>query len=157
MCHIWQTPWDTSYLQRHYWDYLQPPMIEHHYCLRHLRSNVNTKWNNETLKNLVWKAESATQERKLNATFDLIENVNQDAHQYLKDVSKHKWALAFDKGYHYGAITTNVSECFNGVLSGAHSLPITTMVKYTWFKLNAYFDDHCNKSIVQLNSKKKMV
>ena len=73
-------------------------MIEHHYCLRHLRSNVNTKWNNETLKNLVWKAESATQERKLNATFDLIENVNQDAHQYLKDVSKHKWALAFDKG-----------------------------------------------------------
>ena len=29
------------------------------------------------------------------------------------------------------------------------------MVKYTWFKLNSYFDDHCNKSIAQLNSGQK--
>ena len=43
---------------------------------------------NETLKNLVWRTASATQERKFNATFDLIENVNQDVHQYLKDVFK---------------------------------------------------------------------
>lgn len=34
-------------------DFLQPPMTEHCYCLRHLCSNVNTRWNNETLKNLV--------------------------------------------------------------------------------------------------------
>ena len=130
-------------------------MIEHCYCLRHLCSNVNTRWNNETLKNLVWRAASATQERKFNATFNLIENVNRDAHQYLKDVPKEKWALTFDKGYHYGAMTTNVSKCFNGVLKGARSLPITAMVKYTWFKLNAYFNDCRNKSIEQLNSGKK--
>ncbi|XP_075665165.1 uncharacterized protein LOC142634789 [Castanea sativa] len=78
-----------------------------------------------------------------------------DAHQYLKDVPKEKWALTFDEGYRYGAMTTNVSECFNGVLKGARSLPITAMVKYTWFKLNAHFDDHRNKSIEQLNSGKK--
>ena len=122
-------------------------MTEHRYCLCHLCSNVNTRWNNETLKNLVWKAASATQERKFNATFKLIENVNWDAHQYLKDVPKEKWALTFDKGYRYGMMTTNVSECFNGVLKGARSLPITAMVKYTWFKLNSYFDDCRNKSI----------
>ncbi|KAK9984305.1 hypothetical protein SO802_033830 [Lithocarpus litseifolius] len=29
------------------------------------------------------------------------------------------------------------------------------MVKYSWFKLNSYFDDHRNKSIEQLNSGKK--
>ncbi|XP_075674945.1 uncharacterized protein LOC142644155 [Castanea sativa] len=71
-------------------DFLQHPMIEHHYCLCHLCSNVNTRWNNEILKNLVWRAASATHERKFNATFDLIENVNRDAHQYLKDVPKEK-------------------------------------------------------------------
>ena len=54
-----------------------------------------------------------------------------------------------------GAMTTNIFECFNGVLKGAHSLPITAMVKYTWFKLNSYFDDHHNKSIAQLNSRQK--
>ena len=66
-----------------------------------------------------------------------------------------KWALSFDKGYRYGAMTTNVSECFNGVLKGARSLPIMAMVKYTWFKLNSYFDDRHNKSIAQLNSGQK--
>ena len=68
---------------------------------------------------------------------------------------KEKWALTFDKGYCYGAMTTNVSECFNGVLKGARSLPITAMVRYTWFKPNAYFDDCCYKSIAQFNSGKK--
>ena len=68
---------------------------------------------------------------------------------------KEKWALSFDKGYRYGAMTTNVSECFNGVLKGARSLPIMAMVKYTWFKLNSYFDDCRNKSIAQLNSGQK--
>ena len=67
---------------------LRPPMTEHRYCLRHLCSNINTRWNNETLKNLVWRAASATQERKFNATFELIENINRDAQQYLKDVPK---------------------------------------------------------------------
>ena len=41
---------------------IQTIMTEHRYCLRHLCSNVNTRWNNETLKNLVWRAASATQE-----------------------------------------------------------------------------------------------
>ena len=120
-------------------------MTEHY--LHHLCSNVNTRWNDETLKNLVWRAASATQEQKFNTTFKLIESVNQAVHQYLKDVPQDKWALAFDKGYCYGVMTTNVFECFNGALKGARSLHIMAMVKYTWFKLNAYFDDHRNKSI----------
>ena len=68
---------------------------------------------------------------------------------------KDKWALTFDEGYRYGAMIANISECFNGVLKGARSLPIMAMVKYTWFKLNAYFNDCRNKSIAQLNSGKK--
>ena len=98
---------------------------------------------------------NATQEQKFSATFRLIENLKQEVHQYLNDVPKEKWALAFGEGYHYRAMTTNVSECFNGVLKGAHSLPITAMVKYTFFKLNAYFDGRRDKSIEQLNSGKK--
>ena len=136
-------------------DFLQSLMTEHRYYLRYLCSNVNSRWNNKTFKNLVWRVALAIQERKFNATFDLIENVNRDAHQYLKDVPKEKWALTFDKGYRYGAMTTNISECFNGVLKGARSLPITAIVKYTWFKLNAYFNDSRNKNIAQWNSRKK--
>ena len=38
-------------------------------------------------------------------------------------------------------MTTNISECFNGVLKGARGLPIATMIEFTWCKLVAYFHD----------------
>ena len=36
-------------------------------------------------------------------------------------------------------MTTNMSEVFNSVLKGARSLPITTLVQLTFFRLNSYF------------------
>ena len=47
-------------------------------------------------------------------------------------------------------MTTNLSWCFNGVLKGACSLPITAMVQYTFYKVNLYCDDHRNKTLEQL-------
>ena len=38
-------------------------------------------------------------------------------------------------------MTTNISECFNGILKGARGLPIAAMVEFTWSKLVAYFHD----------------
>ena len=51
------------------------------------------------------------------------------------------WTQLHDGGYRYRAMTTNVSECFNGVLKGAHGLPIAAMVEFTHCKLVAYFHD----------------
>ena len=36
-------------------------------------------------------------------------------------------------------MTTNMSEVFNSVLKGAHSLPVTILVQLTFFRLNIYF------------------
>ena len=47
-------------------------------------------------------------------------------------------------------MTTNLSECFNGALKGARSLPITAMVQYTFYKVSSYFDDRRNKTLEQL-------
>ena len=51
------------------------------------------------------------------------------------------WTQLHDGGYCYGAMTTNVSECFNGVLKGARGLPIVAMVEFTYCKLVVYFHD----------------
>ena len=80
---------------------------------------------------------------------DCIKNVNSDAYNYLKEVNQEKWTLVHDHGHQYGAMTTNLSECFNGVLKGARSLPITVMVKFTFYKVNTYFDEHRNKTLEQ--------
>ena len=73
-----------------------------------------------------------------------------DAYTYLKVEDKQKWTLAHDEGRQYGAMTTNLSECFNKVLKGARSLPITAMVRFTFFKVNSYFDARCNLTLDQL-------
>ena len=60
---------------------------------------------------------------------------------YLMKEDLDLWTQLHDGGYRYGAMTTNVSECFNGVLKGARSLPIAAIVEFTWSKLAAYFHD----------------
>ena len=58
---------------------------------------------------------------------------------YLMSEDLDKWTQSYDGGRHYEAMTTNISECFNGVLKGARDLPITAIVEFTWCKLVAYF------------------
>ena len=60
---------------------------------------------------------------------------------YLMSEDLDKLTQSHDGGRRYGAMTTNISECFNGVLKGACSLPIAAMVEFTWCKLVAYFHD----------------
>ena len=47
-------------------------------------------------------------------------------------------------------MTTNLLECFNGVLKGACNLPIIAMVRFTFFKVNLYFDARHNLTLDQL-------
>ena len=99
------------------------------------------------MENSGWRAASANQVRKFEATLELIRNVKSAAHRYLETENKEKWTLAHDGGHRYGAMTTNQSECFNGVLKGARSLPITAMVRFTFFKVNSYFDARRNLTL----------
>ena len=52
-------------------------------------------------------------------------------------------------------MTTNISECFNGVLEGARSLPIAALVKFTWSKLVQYFHDRHKEYQYELLQGKK--
>ena len=61
------------------------------------------------------------------------------SYTYLMSDDLDKWTQSHDGGRRYGTMTTNISECFNGVLKGAHSLPIAAMVEFTWYKLVTYF------------------
>ena len=89
---------------------------------------------------MVWRVASANQLRKFEATLELIHNVKPTAYTYLKDEDKEKWTLAHDQGHRCRPMTTNLSKCFNRVLKGARNLPITAMVRFTFFKVNSYFD-----------------
>ncbi|XP_025702527.1 uncharacterized protein [Arachis hypogaea] len=65
---------------------------------------------------------------------------------------KFKYALAFDGGYRWGYITTNIVECINSVLKGARNLPVTALVKATFYRLNELFTRKRAEAEAQINA-----
>ncbi|XP_030941527.1 uncharacterized protein LOC115966431 [Quercus lobata] len=144
--------------------------VYHRYCLRHVASNFNTKFEDPTLKALALKAGYATHEAKFEsimqtikeAKINLLRGVDPTNHHilrympytYLMSKDVEKWTQSQDAGRRYGAMATNVSECFNGVLKGARGLPIAAMVEFTWSKLVAYFYDRHKKITSDLSQGK---
>lgn len=63
------------------------------------------------------------------------------SYTYLMSESIDMWTQSHDGGRRFGAMITNISECFNGVLKCAWGLPIAATVEFTWSKLVAYFHD----------------
>ena len=108
---------------------------------------ISTHFDDLTLKALALKARYVTHEAKFESIMQIIKDVEinalrsvdpDDAHvalympyTYLMSEDLDKWTQSHDGGRCYGAMTTNVSEYFNRVLKGAHSLPIATMVEFT--------------------------
>ena len=117
-------------------------------CMRHLASNFMTHFKDKLLKNLLCRAALVTTQRKFNRHMTTIGRINSEAQQWLKVIPLEIWVLSHDGGRRYGIMTTNMSEVFNSVLKGARSLPITTLVRLTFFHLNSYFVQEGNKVLI---------
>ena len=70
--------------------------------------------------------------------------------------NKGKRARAFDNdGVRYGGMTNNMAECFIMVLKGVRALPVTTIVEYTFQKLNVYFQKYSEETSNLMSGKNK--
>ncbi|KAL0408485.1 UNVERIFIED_CONTAM: hypothetical protein Sradi_1782900 [Sesamum radiatum] len=120
-----------------------PPNGVHRYCLRHVCSNFNSHHKNIVLKDLCWRAGSEYQIRKFNRIMEEIKGQKLEAFTFLDRINKEKWTASHDGGWRCGILTTNMSECINGVLKGARRLPVTAIVEIT-LQLTKY--DHLQQS-----------
>ncbi|KAL0375510.1 UNVERIFIED_CONTAM: hypothetical protein Sradi_3466700 [Sesamum radiatum] len=112
------------------------PHGAHRYCLRHVCSNFNSRFKNMILKDLCWRAGSEYQIRKFNRIMKEIKSHNITAFEFLDQVNKEKWTASHDGGWRTGILTTNMSECINGVLKGARRLPLNAIVEITLVALS---------------------
>jgi hypothetical protein len=119
-----------------------PPLI-HRWCSHHFAANIWKKqWSKEVIARLKVLCK-VKEEKKFEARLKELEKIlNDDANAWLFEQlpEKSKWTLAFDEGgSRYGIMTTNISEVFNFVLKGIHSLPVSGIVDYIFHKCNEYF------------------
>ncbi|KAJ9675204.1 hypothetical protein PVL29_024234 [Vitis rotundifolia] len=117
-----------------------PPYAQHRYCLRHVASNFNDKYRNKMLKDLVYRAGSQHQSRKYESCMIELKRLDEKCLEWFNRLDTKKWTLAYDGGHRYGWMTTNIAECINGVLKGARMLPITALVRLTFYRCVSYFE-----------------
>lgn len=120
---------------------LQSSRVKRRFCLRHIRSNVMTRFKHPRLKALVWEAGTAVTKSKFRSSMQSIQQYWPDAHNYLSAIDPAGWALSYDGGHRYGIMTTNSSESFNNSLKGCRMLPVTAIVRHTFHKLCIMFAD----------------
>ncbi|KAH9619465.1 hypothetical protein KSS87_023107, partial [Heliosperma pusillum] len=128
------------------------PQAFHRFCTRHHASNINTKFKSNELKLAFLSTACAAQRKRFNKGMQKIGSLNPSAKVLLESIPHSKWSLCHDGGHRYGIKTTNNSECFNGVLKRVRFLPITALVKATFFRINSYFVKHredANKRLLE--------
>ena len=96
-------------------------------------SNFNDKFKNKVLKELAYRAGCQHQPRKYERYMEELKRLDEKSVAWFSKLDTQKWTQAYDLGYRYGWMTTNIAECINGVLKGARMLPITALVQLTFY------------------------
>ncbi|XP_071712839.1 uncharacterized protein [Rutidosis leptorrhynchoides] len=118
----------------------QIPGWHHRYCLRHIRSNFNSRFNDHQLKRLCWTVGSTTQSTIYRWVIGKIKGIKTEAWQYLKDIDPKMWSLFRDKDHRrWGNLTTNIAESLNNVLRYARLMPIKACIEYTFDYTRKHF------------------
>src|SRR5215469_18318728 len=92
----------------------------------------------------------ARTERVFNKYYEKMRRHGQIYTDWIEGIGdKSLWALAFDGGYRCGHMTTNLVECINGTLKGVRHLPITAMVKATYYRMVNLFVTKSDEVVAQ--------
>ncbi|XP_020967726.1 uncharacterized protein LOC107616306 [Arachis ipaensis] len=142
-----------------------PPRAFHIFCIRHIESNFLRKFKAPYLQKLVvnignhllnlsnllteitfnicftccYPLGYSRKVREYEVRYQRLRERGEAYTNWLNRIPREQYALAFDGGYRWGHMTTNLVECINSVLKGARNLPITALVKAIFYRLNELF------------------
>ena len=108
-------------------------------------SNFNDKFKNKILKDMSYRAGVQHQTWKYERCMEELKQLIANSVTWFSKLDTKKWAQAYDQGYRYGWMTTNIDECINEVLKGTQMLPITALVQLTFYRCVSYFDTRRSK------------
>ncbi|XP_072054177.1 uncharacterized protein [Arachis hypogaea] len=116
-----------------------PPRVWHMYCIRHIESNFLRRFKAPYLHKLVVNTGYSRTEQEYNKNYQRLKEQGEAYTQWCDEIGVERWVLAFDGGHRWGHMTTNLVECINYVLKGARNLPVTALVRSTFYRLNELF------------------
>ncbi|XP_050897911.1 uncharacterized protein LOC127104800 [Lathyrus oleraceus] len=117
----------------------QHPPSSHVYCIRHIAQNFMREFRDKELQKKIINMGYALNEATYEYYRGEIRKVNIEALQWIDNIPREKWTRSFDGGKHWGHMTTNLAESMNSVLKSTRNLPITALVKSTYYRMGTLF------------------
>ncbi|XP_025685490.1 uncharacterized protein [Arachis hypogaea] len=129
-----------------------------HFFLSNLRQHVVT-WDGVGLISDRHESINAAVERRYSRTvreyevrYQRLRERGEAYTNWLNRIPREQYALAFDGGYRWGHMTTNLVECINSVLKGVRNLPVTALVKAIFYMLNELFTRKRDEAEARINA-----
>ncbi|XP_025703098.1 uncharacterized protein [Arachis hypogaea] len=129
-----------------------PPRAFHMFCIRHIESNFLRKFKALYLQKLIVNIGYSRTVREYETRYQRLRERGEAYTNWLDRIPREQYALAFDGGYRWGHMTTNLVECINSVLKGARNLPVTALVKATFYRLNELFTQKRAEAEARINA-----
>ncbi|XP_016199456.1 uncharacterized protein LOC107640450 [Arachis ipaensis] len=120
-----------------------PPRAFHMFCIRHIESNFLRKFKALYLQKLVVNIGYSRTVCEYEVRYQRLRERSEAYTNWLNRIPHEQYALAFDGGYRWGHMTTNLVECINSVMKGARNLSITALVKAIFYRLTGNIQVNC--------------
>ena len=92
------------------------------------------------MKDLVFRESNQHQRCKFIEGMKELQRLNPECLEFFEYCDLEKWIQSHDNWSRYGWMTSNATECMNGVFKGARILPITSLVRLTFYHTILYFE-----------------
>ncbi|RYR13244.1 hypothetical protein Ahy_B04g070342 isoform A [Arachis hypogaea] len=92
-----------------------PPRAFHMFCIRHIESNFLRKFKAPYLQKLVVNIGYSRTVREYEVRYQRLRERGEAYTNWLNRIPREQYALAFDGGYRWGHMTTNLMECINSL------------------------------------------
>ncbi|XP_057747843.1 uncharacterized protein LOC130967038 [Arachis stenosperma] len=120
-----------------------------YFFLSNLRQYVVTRDGVELISN---RHDSVRTIREFQMRYQRLREQGETYTNWLDRIPREQYALAFDGGYRWDHMTTNLVECINSVLKGSHDLPVIALVKATFYRLNELFTRKRTEADARINA-----
>ncbi|RYR23621.1 hypothetical protein Ahy_B03g068818 [Arachis hypogaea] len=92
-----------------------PPRAFHMFCIKHIESNFLRKFKAPYLQKLVVNIGYSRTVREYEVRYQRLRERGEAYTNWLNRILREQYALAFDGGYRWGHMTTNLVECINSL------------------------------------------
>ncbi|XP_058742070.1 uncharacterized protein LOC131614514 [Vicia villosa] len=111
------------------------PPSTHVFYIRHIVQKFTREIKEKALRKWVMNAVYALTQPSFKHYRKEIRLSNPNAGRWIDNILVEKWTMSYDNGQRWGHMTTNLVESMNGVFKGIQNLPVTALVKSTYFKM----------------------